>query len=72
MSGTEETKSTITPEDIHMPSNSYWPIVLAFGTFCIMAGLAINISLSIIGLIIALVATVGWVIESPFGEEAEH
>ena len=69
MSGTEETKTTVNPEDIHMPSPSYWPFILAFGIFCIMAGLAINISITIIGLIIALVATIGWVIEPPFEEE---
>ncbi len=53
-------KSIITPEDIHLPPPSYWPIVLAFGITCIMGGLAINISFTIIGIIITLVAAVGW------------
>ena len=69
MSGTEETKSTISPKDIHMPSPSYWPIILAFGIFCLMGGLAISVSLSIIGVIISLVGAIGWVIEPPFGDE---
>ena len=68
MSESEE-KTTIKPEDIHMPNPSYWPIVLAFGLTCIMFGLSINISVTIIGLLIALVGTIGWTIESPFDEE---
>lgn len=56
-------KKPITPDDIHMPPNSYWPIVLALGFVMIMAGLAFNISLIILGVITVLTAAVGWVIE---------
>ncbi len=65
------TASKIKPEDIHMPSSSYWPIVLAFGFFCLVGGLAINIVVTLIGVVIALVAVIGWVIEPVHGEE-EH
>jgi cytochrome c oxidase subunit 1 len=57
------TESKIRPEDIHMPSSSYWPIILAFGFSCIVGGLALNLSVTLIGVIITLVATIGWVIE---------
>ena len=60
---TEATGSAIEPEDIHLPPSSYWPIILAFGFSSIMAGLALNIGLTIVGVVITLVATVGWVIE---------
>jgi len=56
-------ESTITPEDIHLPPSSYWPIVLAFGFSAIVTGLALNIAISIIGVVIILVAAIGWVIE---------
>ncbi len=54
---------TIKPEDIHMPPPSYWPIILAFGFTCIFAGLALSLALSVLGIIITLTATIGWVIE---------
>jgi hypothetical protein len=71
----EETKNeaepAITPEDIHLPPSSYWPIVLAFGFSAIVAGLALNIAISIMGIVITLVAAIGWVIE-PVHVEEEH
>lgn len=65
------TKPTITPEDIHLPPSSYWPLVLAFGFSSIVAGLALNIAISIMGIVITLVAIIGWVIE-PVHAEEEH
>ena len=69
----ETTVTTIKPEDIHLPPNSSWPIILAFGFGMIAFGLAINLALVIIGAVVTLVATIGWVIEPvhPEGEE-EH
>jgi hypothetical protein len=65
---TETTPSTVKPEDIHLPPNSYWPIVLAFGFSCILGGLALHIALTITGVVITLVSAIGWVIE-PVTEE---
>lgn len=59
----------IRPEDIHLPSSSYWPFVLAFGFSAIVTGLALNIAITIVGVVITLVAAVGWVIEPPHPEE---
>ncbi len=56
-------QTTVKPEDIHLPPNSYWPIVLAFGFSCILGGLALNIALTIMGVVVTLVAAIGWVIE---------
>jgi len=63
--------SEITPEDIHLPPNSYWPIVLALGFTFIIGGLAISFSMSIVGVFIALVSAIGWVIE-PVHDDEEH
>ena len=60
---------TIKPEDIHLPPNSYWPIVLAFGFGAIVTGLAVNIAITIVGVVIILVAAIGWVIEPVQAEE---
>lgn len=56
-------ESTITPEDIHMPPNSFWPIILALGFVIILGGLAISWPMAIIGVLMVLVSTIGWVIE---------
>jgi len=67
---TENTKNKpITPADIHLPPNSYWPFVLAMGFSLILAGLALNIAVTIIGAVLTLVAAVGWVIEPVHAEE---
>lgn len=58
---TEE--STISPEDIHMPPNSFWPIILALGFVIILGGLAISWPLAIVGVLMVLVSAIGWVIE---------
>ncbi len=67
----EETGTTIKPEDIHLPPNSFWPIILAFGFSMIAFGLAVNLVLVIIGAVVTLVAAIGWVIEPVYLEE-EH
>ena len=56
-------EAEIKPEDIHMPPNSYWPILLALGFALILAGAAINVALAVAGVILFLVALVGWLIE---------
>ena len=54
-----------------MPPNSYWPILLSLGFVLILAGAAINIALAVAGLILFLVALVGWLIEPGYSIE-EH
>ncbi|MBE7553272.1 MAG: cytochrome c oxidase subunit 4 [Anaerolineales bacterium] len=62
-------ETTIRPEDIHLPPNSYWPIILAFGFSLIVGGAALSIALTIIGVVITLVSAIGWVIEPVTVEE---
>jgi cytochrome c oxidase subunit 1 len=61
----------VKPEDIHLPPPSFWPIVLAFGFCCIVGGLTLNIAMTIVGVVITLVAAIGWVIE-PVHTAEEH
>ena len=65
----EDHKSSVSPEDIHMPPPSYWPIVLAFGLVCIVGGLAASLALVVTGVVITLAAAIGWVIEPGFSPE---
>lgn len=70
---TEQTaESKIKPEDIHLPPSSFWPIVLAFGFSCIVGGAALSLAVTIIGAVITLVATIGWVIEPVHAPDSQH
>ena len=54
-----ETRHT-TPSSMQLPAPTVWPIVLAFGLTLIFAGLVTSISVSILGVVLALAGTVGW------------
>jgi hypothetical protein len=54
-----ETRDT-TPATMQLPAPTVWPIVLAFGLTLIFAGLVTSISVSILGVVLALAGTVGW------------
>ena len=57
---------------IHLPSPSYWPIVLAFALPVIAYGVIFNLTLSIIGAVILLFAAFGWVLEPSVAGEDEY
>jgi len=54
-----ETRDT-TPSTMQLPAPTVWPIVLAFGLTLIFAGLVTSISVSILGVVLALAGTIGW------------
>ena len=61
-----------TGEGVHLPSPSYWPLVLAFGLPIIAYGLIYNRLFCIIGAIVVIGAMFGWVMEpssSPGGHD---
>jgi cytochrome c oxidase subunit 1 len=61
--------------EIHMPSPSYWPIVLAFGLTLIATGVIFGTLISLLGVIVLLVAIAGWTRENrrnAAGEELLH
>jgi cytochrome c oxidase subunit I len=74
----------VDPRTIHMPSPSYWPIVVSFGLAWLAAGLLIPFPLdyikypvSFIGGIIVILGVIGWSNEPPaaeshHGAEAHH
>lgn len=49
--------------DIHMPAPSYWPLVLALGVTFLLLGIVFSFYLSGLGLVIFLIALVGWLRE---------
>jgi hypothetical protein len=50
-----EGRATVT-----LPASTAWPIVLAFGSTLLMAGLVTSLSVMILGAILTVVACVGW------------
>src|SRR5277367_6205406 len=48
------------PGTVNLPAPTAWPIVLAFGITLLLAGLLTSASVSILGAILAVTASVGW------------
>jgi cytochrome c oxidase subunit 1 len=57
---------------IHMPSPSYWPLVVAFGLPVIALGLVYNHVISVVGAIIVLLGVYGWVQEPSVASGEDH
>jgi len=55
-----ESTSGHEPETIELPAPTAWPMVLALGVTLLFAGLVTNALVSGVGLVLALVAAVGW------------
>ena len=45
---------------LELPAPTAWPIVLAFGTTLLFAGLVTSVSISILGAVLMVVSAVGW------------
>jgi cytochrome c oxidase subunit 1 len=69
---TAEELAAEAPRDahIHLPSPSYWPIVLAFGLPFIMGGLIFNYWISFFGVAVVVLALFGWALEPATAEDA--
>ncbi|MEJ6511802.1 MAG: cytochrome c oxidase subunit I [Actinomycetota bacterium] len=57
---------------IHLPSPSYWPIVLAFGLPIVAYGLIFSLWLALIGGIVVVAALFGWIMEPPDDPDKAH
>jgi cytochrome c oxidase subunit I len=57
---------------VHLPSPSYWPLVLAIGLPVIAYGLIFNLGLAAVGGLIVVIAAFGWGYEPADDPEAHH
>ena len=57
---------------VHLPSPSYWPIVLAFGLPIVAYGLIFSLWLALIGGIVVVAALYGWIMEPPDDPDLAH
>lgn len=51
------------PQPDHIPEPTYWPMVLALGITLIMWGVVTTFLMSLVGLLMFIVALVGWINE---------
>jgi cytochrome c oxidase subunit 1 len=56
---------------IHLPSPSYWPIILSFGMLVICYGVIYSTLLLAAGAAIAILALFGWALEPPTAADSE-
>jgi len=49
-----------TPSEIEVPARTAWPLVLAFGFTLVFAGLLTSVSVSVLGVVLAIGGCVGW------------
>ncbi len=57
---------------IHLPSPSYWPIVLAFSLPVIAYGVIFNLMLSVVGAGIMILGLFGWVLEPSVADDSDY
>jgi cytochrome c oxidase subunit 1 len=60
------------PTGVHLPSPSYWPIVLSAGLPFVAWGLIFNLWLCLVGGILIVAGIYGWVLEPATAPEAGH
>ena len=58
--------------DVHLPSPSYWPIVLAFGLPWVAYGLIYNLWFCVLGAVLIIAGIYGWVMEPATEPGADH
>ena len=59
-------------EDVHLPSPSYYPILLAAGLPLIGYGVLFNLVFAVVGAVIVILAVFGWVMEPADDPDAAH
>jgi hypothetical protein len=52
--------SAVVPREIEVPAPTAWPLVLALGSTLLFAGLLTNISITLLGAVLAIAGCVGW------------
>src|ERR1700757_3938849 len=60
MTGEQAQQGAQTPREIEMPAVTAWPLVLAFGSTLLFAGLLTSASVSLLGVLLAAAGCIGW------------
>jgi cytochrome c oxidase subunit 1 len=57
---------------IHLPSPSYWPLVLAIGVGVLGLGVLYGVPIMVLGAAIVLLSSFGWVMEPSVAEDSDY
>ncbi|HEX7134120.1 MAG TPA: cytochrome c oxidase subunit 4, partial [Iamia sp.] len=60
------------PEGVHLPSPSYWPLVISLGLPLVAWGLIFNLWLCLPGALLIIGGIYGWVLEPATAPEGDH
>lgn len=60
VSSNQEAQIQWPPAELDVPAPTAWPLVLAFGFTLLFTGLLTNVSISILGIVLAVAGCVGW------------
>lgn len=52
------------PEGVHFPTPSWWPVYASAGAFFALLGLVVNLALLVGGVVLTLLAFIGWYVDS--------
>ncbi|CAB4548075.1 unannotated protein [freshwater metagenome] len=69
---TEDVVESSDPVTVHLPSPSYWPLVLALGMPLVGYGLIFNLWWAVPGVILIVAGIYGWVMEPATDPDASH
>ena len=72
IAATEDVVQKGDAKDVHLPSPSYWPLVLAFGMPWVAWGLVYSLWFCVLGGICIVAALYGWIMEPSTDPEAGH
>lgn len=60
LSAEQSDRSPRVPAEIKMPASTAWPLVLAFGFTFMFTGLLTSVSVSVLGVVLAVAGCIGW------------
>jgi cytochrome c oxidase subunit I len=67
------TADPVDPKSIHMPSPSYWPLILGFGIMILSYGMVFRAwPVAIIGALVILGGAFGWGVEPSAAPHEDH
>jgi hypothetical protein len=52
------------PAGVHMPAPSWWPVYASLAAFFGLLGIVVNVALLVAGIILAILAAIGWYVDS--------
>jgi len=72
IAATEDVVQKGDAKDVHLPSPSYWPLVLSFGMPWVAWGLIYNLWFALFGVLCIVTALYGWIMEPSTDPNAGH